>query len=41
MTQKERWNEKYNEVLEFILTNLRNPSKHRIEEHQMLNWAPG
>ena len=29
---------KYNEVTAFIDTNHRNPSKHRIEEHDMLNW---
>jgi len=29
---------KYNEVVEFIETNNRNPSRHRIEEHYMLNW---
>lgn len=29
---------KYNEVVEFINTNHRNPSRHRIEEHDMLNW---
>lgn len=38
MTQDERWILKYNEVMEFINTNHRNPSKHRIEEHNMLNW---
>ena len=38
MTQEERWLTKYNEVVEFIQTNRRNPSKHRIEEHDMLNW---
>ena len=38
MTQDERWVAKYNEVVEFIETNHRNPSKHRIEEHDMLNW---
>ena len=38
MTQEERWLLKYNEVVEFINTNHRNPSKHRIEEHAMLNW---
>lgn len=38
MTQEERWIAKYNEVVEFINTNHRNPSKHRIEEHNMLNW---
>ena len=38
MTQEERWIAKYNEVVEFIQTNHRNPSRHRIEEHDMLNW---
>ena len=38
MTQDERWMAKYNEVVEFIETNHRNPSRHRIEEHDMLNW---
>ena len=28
----------YQEVKDFIETNKRNPSKHRIEEHDMLNW---
>ena len=39
MTQDERWMLKYNEVIEFIKTNHRNPSRHRIEEHDMLNWV--
>lgn len=39
MTQDEKWHVKYNEVMEFIKTNKRNPSKHRIEEHNMLNWV--
>ena len=38
MTQDEKWIAKYNEVVEFIQANHRNPSKHRIEEHDMLNW---
>jgi hypothetical protein len=38
VTQDERWQAKYNEVVEFIETNHRNPSRHRIEEHDMLNW---
>ena len=38
MTQDERWTIKYSEVVGFIQTNQRNPSKHRIEEHDMLNW---
>lgn len=38
MTQDERWIAKYKEVVEFIQTNHRNPSRHRIEDHDMLNW---
>ncbi len=38
MDQETRWLNRYNEVKEFIETNKRNPSKHRIEEHDMLNW---
>ena len=39
MTQDERWMAKYEEVKRFIEDNKRNPSKHRIEEHLMLNWV--
>lgn len=39
MTQEERWKTRYEEVKRFIETNHRNPSKHRIEEHDMLNWV--
>ena len=39
MTQDEKWLAKYNEVKDFIVTNHRNPSKHRIEEHLMLNFV--
>ena len=38
MTQDERWITRYNEVVAFIEREHRNPSKHRIEEHDMLNW---
>lgn len=38
MTQDELWQSKLQEVITFIETNKRNPSKHRIEEHLMLNW---
>jgi len=38
MTQDEKWIARYNEVVAFIETNKRNPSKHRIEEHDYLNW---
>jgi len=30
---------RYDEVKGFIEENKRNPSKHRIEEHDMLNWV--
>ena len=39
MTQEERWLTKYNEVMEFLEENHKNPSKHRIEEYDMLNWV--
>ena len=38
MTQEERWQKRYEEVVGFIETNKRNPSKYRLEEHDMLNW---
>ena len=38
MTQDERWQKRYEEVVGFIETNKRNPSRHRIEEHDYLNW---
>ena len=38
MTQDERWLVRYNELKVFIETNKRNPSKHRMEEHDVLNW---
>ena len=39
MTQDERWQKRYEEVVGFIETNKRNPSKHCIEEHDFLNWC--
>ena len=39
MDQGTRWLTRYQEVVEFIETNHRNPSRHRIEEHDMLNWV--
>lgn len=39
MTQDEKWQTKYNEVMNFIETNHRNPSKHDPEERGLyLNW---
>ena len=38
MDQETKWITKYKEVVAFIEREHRNPSKHRIEEHDMLNW---
>ena len=38
MDQETRWLTRYNEVVAFIEREHRNPSKRRIEEHDMLNW---
>ena len=39
MTQDELWQNKYQEVVKFIETNKRNPSKHNDEERgRYLNW---
>ena len=38
MTQDERWLAKYDEVKDFIVKNHRNPSRHNIEDHLVLNW---
>lgn len=38
MTQDDKWMAKYEEVISFIRANHRNPSKHRIEEYNMLSW---
>ena len=39
MDQETRWLTKYKEAMEFIERYHRNPSRHRIEEHDMLNWV--
>ena len=39
MTQEEKWIKRYQEMERFIEENHRNPSKYRIEEHDMLNWC--
>jgi len=38
MTQDERWNTRYQEVLRFIVANERNPSKYAPEERKMYNY---
>ena len=39
MTQDERWMTRYTEVVDFLEKNHRNPSRHRIEEHLLLNFV--
>ena len=39
MDQETRWMTRYEEVVGFVETNHRNPSKHRIEEHDMVDWV--
>ena len=38
-SQEERWNKRYQDVMDFMENNHRNPSRHRLEEHDMLNWV--
>ena len=38
MTQDERWIVRFNEVVEFLKRNHRNPSKYVAEDRDMLNW---
>ena len=39
MTQDEKWQARYEEIVEFINRNQRNPSKHDEEERgKYLNW---
>ena len=38
MTQDERWLTKYNDVMDFMETNHRNPSKYNMEERNMYNY---
>ena len=39
MTQEERWMKRYNEVVSFIETNHRNPSKYVGSERALVNWS--
>ena len=38
MTQDERWQKRYEEVVEFIEANKRNPSKYVAEERLMVHF---
>ena len=39
MTQNEKWMSRYNEVREFIETTHRNPSRHFMENRNLLSWV--
>jgi len=39
MTQEKRWMRRYNEVVSFIETNHRNPSKYVDSERGLRNWV--
>lgn len=39
MTQEEKWNKRYQEVMEFLEENHRNPSKHYVENRNLLSWV--
>ena len=39
MTQDEKWQANYNEVIAFINKNHRNPSKYADEERGLVNWC--
>lgn len=38
MKREEQWKEKYDNLWNFCQENHRGPSRHRIEEKDMLNW---
>ena len=38
MTQDERWQAKYNEIMAFMVENHRRPSKYYLEERNNWNW---
>ena len=39
MMQEERWMTRYKEVVRFIETNHRNPSKYDGAERELVNWT--
>ena len=38
MTQDERWEQHYGEVMSYMMEYRRRPSKHRPEDRKMLYW---
>lgn len=39
MTQDEKWLLRYNEVKDYIETNHKNPSRHFMENRNLLSWV--
>ena len=39
MTQDERWLTRYKELMDFIESNHRNPSRHFVENRNLLSWC--
>ena len=39
ITQEEKWNNKFEEIVSFVETNKRNPSKYVPDEKSLLNWT--
>ena len=39
MTQEEKWNLRFQEVKDFIESNHRNPSRHFVENRNLLSWV--
>lgn len=39
MTQDEKWNKRYQEVMAFLEENHRNPSRHFVENRNLLSWV--
>lgn len=38
MKQDDLWELNYLDIMDFMTGQKRRPSKHRLEDHQMLNW---
>ena len=38
MTQEERWQQNYDEVIQFVKTNRRNLSKYEMTERRLYTW---
>lgn len=39
MTQEEKWNLRFQEVKDFIESHHRNPSRHFVENRNLLSWV--